>query len=146
MNKPDGIDEALGLDEPALPTTVVLEPMGNDLAVTNAEDDLEYARRNIRDAIEDAKEAVTVMADTVKTSGAAKEAEALSNLLDKFVQANERLVNLVKKPVNPNGVEGGATKVVNNTNNVVMVGSTDDLLKTVRKARGERDEEDFLER
>lgn len=145
-NKPDGIDEALGLDEPALPTTIVMDP-GPGLTTTGAEDDLEYARRNIREVIEHAKEAVAVMGDTVAQSGDHKSAESYANLLDKFVNANERLVNLVKKPAgnvaNPNGE--GASKVVNNTQNVVLVGSANDMLKMMNKYRGEEDIEDSLE-
>ncbi len=145
MKKTDGIDDALGLDEPTLPTTIIMEPRGNYLTTTNPEDDFEYARRNIREVIDDVKEAVLTMSDVVKTSGSNKEAEALANLFDKFVTANERLVNIAKKPANPNGTEGAAQKVVNNTQNVVLVGSTNDMLKMMNRYRGEVDNEDDIE-
>lgn len=139
----DGIDEALGLDTAKIVVyDGTIEPP-KDVVPTNAEDDLEYARRNVREAIDNAREAVAVMADVVKTSGSHKEAEALSNLLDKYVAANERLVNISKQPVTKNGE--GPSKVVNNTQNVVMMGSTNDLLKMMNKSRGETDIEDDLE-
>ena len=89
----DGLDEALGIGGRlnALPQVQVMPPeQGRD--VVEAEDDREFARRNVRDAISASREALEVAIDVVTSSGAPKEVEALSNLLDKFVQANEKLV------------------------------------------------------
>jgi hypothetical protein len=107
------------------------------------EDDMEFARRNIRDAIQKSSEALETAIEAVNTSGAPRETEALSNLLDKYVAANETLVNLAGKPTVKNG--DGPDKVVNNTQNVMVVGTTDDLLKIIRRERGEIDNEDELE-
>lgn len=143
--KSDGIDAALGLDEDEVtlvPSTVVMGP-SDRMVPTVPEDDIEYARRNIRDAIDQTKEALATAIDVVTSSGAAKEIEALANLFDKFVAGNERLVNIVGKPAVKNG--DGPDKVVNNTQNVMVVGTTDDLLKIIRRERGEIDNEDLLE-
>jgi hypothetical protein len=145
----DGIDDALDLgDMNALPQVQVLPPNhgygGQEVTVTEAEDDREFARRNIRDVIGDAKEALSSITQVASSTGSPKEAEALSKLLTSFVAANESLVNLADKAKVPES--GQKAEVINNTQNVVMVGSGDDILRVVKRMRGESEEEDSLER
>jgi organic radical activating enzyme len=146
VSERDPIDEHLGLGpENALPSVQVMTPEESQrLTEVDAEDDYEFARRNIKDAVTDTKDALATAIDVVTTGGEPKQVEALASLLDKYVQANRELVEITAKPKKENGDSG--SKVVNNTQNITFVGTTDDMLKAVRKARGERDIEDELDR
>ena len=141
----DGLDEALGIDHDVqLPQVQVMGPEESK-AVVQAEDDSEYARRNIREIIEKSRETLETALDTASSSGLDKQITAASSLITALVNANEKLVGLAKQASATKNGEG-PSKVVNNTQNVMIVGTTDDLLKAVRKARGEHDNEDSLER
>ena len=147
----DSIDEALGLGpDRAVPQVQVLPPGhgygSHDVTVTTAEDDREFAKRNIKDAIEEAKEALSSITQVTASTGSPKEADALSKLLGAFVTANESLVNLSEKAKPPETGTEQKAGVINNTQNVVMVGSGDDILRVVKHMRGETEEEDSLER
>ena len=143
----DKIDEALDLGA-ALPTVTIIEPERGHSLPTTIEDDHEFARRNIRDLIDSGKESLEQIQQIALSAESPRAFEVVATLLDKLVVANEKLVDLSErgraKDAAANGQ--GGDKVVNNTQNVVIIGTTDDMLKAVRKARGERDEEDFLQR
>lgn len=143
----DKIDEALGLGT-AVPSVEVLEPVRGDTSLVKAEDDHEFARRNVRELIDAGKESLEQIQQIALAAESPRAFEVVATLIDKLVVANEKLVDLsergAKKDAAANG--SGADRVVNNTQNVVIVGTTDDLLKAVRRARGEVDVEDTLER
>jgi hypothetical protein len=146
----DSLDESLGLGpQNALPQVQVLSPghgYDNEVTVVSAEDDREFARRNIREIIENSKNALESMIGITESTGGTKEATALAKLVDSLVSANESLVTLNEKS-KPESVKEQSAGVINNTQNVMMVGSGDDLLKVVKKMRGDPDEEeDSLER
>lgn len=146
----DNLDESLGLCATnALPQIQVLPPnhsYKDEVTVISAEDDREFARRNIREMIENSKEAFSSMTDITESTGGSKEATALAKLMESLVAANESLITINDKAKPESGQEK-ASGVVNNTQNVVMVGSGDDLLRAVKKMRGDPDEEeDSLER
>ena len=141
----DGLDEALGIDhDVSLPQVQVMGP-DQAKAVVQAEDDAEYARRNIREIIEKSRETLDTALDTAASSGIDKQITAAASFVTALVAANEKLVGLSKQALGTKNGEGPA-KVVNNTQNVTFVGTTDEMLKAVRRARGERDEEDDLQR
>lgn len=147
-NDYDKLDEALGINHDEGGEVTIYDPVAagaESTSVVSAEDDSEFARRNIRDAIEKTKEALEAATEVAVAGGAASSVTALSALLTSVVNANEKLVTVSEKSrATKNGDD--VSKVVNNTQNVVIVGTTDDLLKAVRKVRGEIDIEDELER
>ena len=148
----DKIYEALGRGPTgALPSVEVIPP-GHDgngrVSVADAEDDFEYARRNVRDIIDSGKESLEQIQQIALAAESPKAFEVVSMLIDKLVVANEKLVDLSSRKAKNDAAANGqnADRVVNNTQNVVIVGTTDDLLKAVRRARGEKDVEDTLQR
>lgn len=140
----DGLDEALGIDHDInLPQVQVMGPEDNK-SIVQAEDDAEYARRNIRDIIEKSRETLETALDTAAASGIDKQITAAASFITALVGANEKLVGLSKQAGATKNGEG-PSKVVNNTQNVVFVGTTDELLKAVRKANGIVDNEDEID-
>lgn len=145
---PDKIDEHLGLGpKDALPQVQVLPPTkGNDLIEVDAEDDFEFARRNIRELVGKGKESLESIMDVAEASEAPRAFEVVATLIDKLVGANKTLVDMHDKKHSKDAKPLGTDKVVNNTQNVVMVGSTNDLLRMMNSKAGEADGEDELER
>lgn len=141
----DSLDEAMGIDHSVnLPqVSVMTEEERRD--VVQAEDDAEFARRNIREIIEKGKEVLEVAVDVATSTGIHSQVTAAATLISSMVTANEKLVALGKRADATKNGEGPA-KVVNNTQNVTFVGTTDEILKAVRKSRGEVDNEDELQR
>lgn len=147
--KKDTIDEALDLGPDNVPQVEIMNPReyeNRDLVTVDSEDDYEFARRNIRDLVKSGKDSLEMIQEVAESSEAPRAFEVVATLIDKLVSANKTLVDISEKKRESLAKAPGTDKVVNNTQNVVMVGSTDDLLRMINKDRGEPDGEDELER
>jgi len=148
----DRIDEHLGLGpKHAVPSVEVIPPSrghsNQQVTQTSQEDDFEFARRNIREMVEQGRDSLAAVQEVADASEAPRAYEVVATMIDKLTFALDKLVDLNKKKqdvVNAKGTPG-ADKVVNNTQNVVMVGSTDDLLKMINKSHGIEDGEDDID-
>jgi len=144
----DKIDEALDLGPgEAFPQVQLLTQQDRqDMTTVDSEDDFEFARRNIRELINSGKESLELVQEVAASSEAPRAFEVVATLIDKLVVANERLVVIGDKKRESLAKAPGTDKVVNNTQNIMMVGSTDDMFRVIKKNRGESDGEDELER
>ena len=91
-------------------------------------DDFEYARKNLRDAIEQGQSA---LADIVSVAGMSQHPrayEVVATLLKTVADANKDLLELQKRKKDLTGIGPAPTTVNNN----LFVGSTAELLKALK--------------
>lgn len=100
-------------------------------AVVEEDDDFEYARRNMRDIIEEGKAVLAAAASLAQTSESPRAFEVVGQLISHMTSANKDLIDLKKKRKD---IEGEASQAhVGTTVNAVFVGSTADLQKLVTR-------------
>jgi len=99
----------------------------NELVNTQVQDDLIDARNNIREVIEQTKDAVVKVADYADTSQAARYYEVLAALLKTSLEANRDLVDIHRKKKDLVTSSGPPTKTVNN-----LIMTSSDMLKLIR--------------
>ena len=100
-------------------------------AVVEEDDDFEYARRNMRDIIEEGKAVLAAAASLAQTSESPRAFEVVGQLISHMTSANKDLIDLEKKRKD---IEGEASQApVGTTVNAVFVGSTADLQKLVTR-------------
>ena len=100
-------------------------------AVVEENDDFEYARRNMRDIIEEGKAVLAAAASLAQTSESPRAFEVVGQLISHMTSANKDLIDLKKKRKD---IEGEASQApVGTTVNAVFVGSTADLQKLVTR-------------
>jgi coenzyme F420-reducing hydrogenase alpha subunit len=100
-------------------------------AVVADDDDFEYARRNMRDIIEEGKAVLAAAASLAQTSESPRAFEVVGQLISHMTSANKDLIDLKKKRKD---IEGEASQApVGTTVNAVFVGSTADLQKLVTR-------------
>lgn len=102
-----------------------------------AENDYDYARKNMYDVIEKGARALEEILDVAVSSQHPRAYEVLATTMKTLVDANKELVQLSKKKVeedklnnDPQAGSGG-----NVTNNNLFVGTTHDLLKVLADMR-----------
>jgi hypothetical protein len=99
--------------------------------VVEEDDDFEYARRNMRDIIEEGKAVLAAAASLAQTSESPRAFEVVGQLISHMTSANKDLIDLKKKRKD---IEGEASQApVGTTVNAVFVGSTADLQKLVTR-------------
>lgn len=113
------------LDIPELPTpaTAIVEDAYDD--------DFDYARKNIREIIEEGRSILGAAADLAKTSEHPRAFEVAGQLISHLASVNKDLIDLKKKKRDLQDMPG--TKAVGTTVNAVFVGSTADLQRIVTR-------------
>lgn len=98
---------------------------------TDANDDFEYARKNLRDIIEKGQDALDTVFDLAKTSESPRAFEVASQMVKTLIDANKDLLELRKKnkELNDNKESQSPTTV----NNHLFVGSTAELQQLIKK-------------
>ncbi len=100
-------------------------------AVVEEDDDFEYARRNMRDIIEEGKAVLAAAASLAQTSESPRAFEVVGQLISHMTSANKDLIDLKKKRKD---IEGEVSQTSTGTTvNAVFVGSTADLQKLVTR-------------
>ena len=99
----------------------------------SAKTDFEMARSNIHEVIQNGNYAIEKLAQIADSSQHPRAFEVLSNMLTTLVNANKDLLELQTKIREINATDGkgpgGGPQVVNNN---LFVGSTQELLKTLK--------------
>ncbi len=102
-----------------------------------AENDYDYARKNMYDVIEKGARALEEILDVATSSQHPRAFEVLATTMKTLVDANKELVQLSKKKVEEeklsNDPQNGSGGTV--TNNNLFVGTTHDLLKVLADMR-----------
>lgn len=133
------IEEVIGEAEKVTVPVIVEEKTAHVVAQTNADDDptvqdIELARSNIKNIIEQGDESLRDMIDLAKQSESPRAYEVAANLMKTLLDANKDFVEMSMKKkyakeeiINPK--EDTATTNVTN-NNLIL--STADLLKMIK--------------
>jgi Terminase DNA packaging enzyme len=103
----------------------------DDSGPNKADNDYEYARRNLYDIIERGQEALDDMIDFAKQAQHPRAYEVVGTLINNLVDANQKLLHLSKqvKDINKKETEKeGPDKVQNN----LFIGSTAELQKLLK--------------
>ena len=120
-----------------LSSHIAKEPAKPMTRAEEAENDYEYARKNMYDVIEKGTQALEELLGVATSSQHPRAFEVLSTTMKTLVDANKELVQLSKKKAEeqkssdePQTGSGG-----NVTNNNLFVGTTHDLLKVLADMR-----------
>lgn len=117
----DKIAESLGIED-----YEILPPIDESREAKSTED-LDFARTNVIDTIDQGNEALKEMLLLAKSSDEPRAYEVVATLIKTLVDANEKLVDLPNKVKTVKPDEGGKT-----VNNNLFVGSNADLLKMIQ--------------
>jgi hypothetical protein len=117
----DKIAESLGIED-----YEILPPIDESREAKSTED-LDFARNNVIDTIDQGNEALKEMLILAKSSDEPRAYEVVATLIKTLVDANEKLVDLPNKVKTVKPDEGGKT-----VNNNLFVGSNADLLKMIQ--------------
>lgn len=123
-----------------------VEPPTSIIARTEEDDklsDIDFARKKIRDTITLGESSLKEMMDLAQSSQHPRAFEVAVQMFGQLVDANKKLLETVhvdKKTKLASAPKGGpdvnTPAITNNTtNNVVMVGSTNDAIEMVRRKR-----------
>jgi len=119
------ISELLNIPEtPVQPVTVIEK-------LDEVDDDFDYARRNLRDIIEEGKTILGAASDLAKTSEHPRAFEVAGQLISHLASVNKDLIDLKKKRRDLDGES--ASRQSGTTVNAVFVGSTADLQRIVTR-------------
>jgi hypothetical protein len=126
------LSTALGITYNVLPPerTEVIEPAGNT-DIQKAENDYEFARRNLYDIIEQGQTALEDMIDFAKQAQHPRAYEVVGTLINNLVDANQKLLNLSKQVKEIKKAEAGVQEP-GTVNNNLFVGSTAEMLKLLK--------------
>ncbi len=112
--------------------------------IIDTEDDVEFVRSNIKNALEKAADAVESAAILAQDADHPRAIESLGTLLKAFVDSNEKLIDLqkkrkdiVKQEKGENNTESVNGKNLTQTN--VYIGDTASLQKQIQKEREAKD-------
>ncbi len=92
------------------------------------EDDFEFARENIRQAIQQGQDAMLELADVCKSSGHPRAFEVFAKMMDSIVAANKTLLENkeINQVIAQRDINSDSKKIVNQN---LFVGTTAELLK-----------------
>lgn len=136
-----------------LDVPVALEEINNNLPLVNENNsvtsvapqtpsdvDFEIARNNIKEAIDVGKNLLRESEKLAKASDSAAVYKMTFDGLAQFVEANEKLLDLHHKRINPE-VQAQPNKVVNN----IFFGTTADLIKQIQKVKESQIESEAID-
>jgi hypothetical protein len=112
-----------------------------DKHLDELQEDMEYARTNMKDVIDQSKSAFTSALDMAEQGGEPRAYEVVSQLIAAIVQANKDLISLHKtrkdtlktdKEVKQVG-EASSGTTINNIEKAVFVGRAQDLLRELKQ-------------
>ncbi len=128
----NNIIDLLDMEETALPVAPNVETLPAVIEVRETvENDVIFARDNIRNLIQDSTLALKDLILLARQSENPRAYEALSSFMKTFSDLNKDLVTLQKNMENPSAQTTGNTNV--QVQNAVFVGSTNDLAAMVKK-------------
>lgn len=107
------------------------EPVAPLTREEEADNDHDYARQNMYNAIETGNKALEELLDVAKSSQHPRAYEVLATTIKTIVDANKELVNLSKTKVAEEKQPDSGPVGGNITNNNLFVGTPHDLLKTL---------------
>jgi len=99
-----------------------------------AEDDFRFVRENLIETIKKSEEAIEALSQLADQSQAARYYEALATHFGKMVDANKALLDIQRQIRQINAENQNAPKT---TVNNLYVGTSDDLLKIIKKAKND---------
>jgi len=126
------MNDSVGFPTKKLPVQAILV---QDESQTNAENDYDFARKNLYDIIEAGQEALTDMLEFAKQSQSASAYEVVGTLVNGLVTANQKLLNLSKQVKEIQKVDKTpeeAEKTTGNVTNNLFVGTTAELHKLLK--------------
>ncbi len=112
-----------------------------DQHLDELQEDMDYARTNMKDVIDQSKSAFTSALDMAESGGEPRAYEVVGQLIAAIVQANKDLISLHKtrkdtlktdKEVKQVG-EASAGTIINNIEKAVFVGRAQDLLRELKQ-------------
>jgi hypothetical protein len=131
--KYDSIDKALNVESSIIeieePSKIDVESIGGKIDVKK---DYEYTRSNLYSLIEKGQEAINGILELAGEGGSPRAYEVAGQLIKNVGDVTDKLMELQKKvkEVEQDQVNKGPNSV---TNNAVFIGSTSDLLKSIKR-------------
>lgn len=101
----------------------------------NIEEDYEYARKNIRETIEQGLDVAFELQNLSKNSQAPRAYEVYVNLMKALVESNKGLIDLHKQKREIDSVDQSSSNEVKTINNTMFVGSTKELQNLIKNSR-----------
>lgn len=95
---------------------------------SNIEDDIEYARKNIREIIDNSLQLLPHSIRMAKESESPRSVEVVSGLIKSLSDLNKDLISLKQKE---NKIEDA--KTINNTQSNVFIGSTEEMFSKLKQ-------------
>jgi len=139
------VDQILDLPVAAVANTIIstFEHVDSPTQdISSADDDFEFARRNLRDVIEKARPALNSAIDFANTSESPRAFEAVSGIIDSLTTSSSELVKLHRERAETRRVEStGANRKDSSSNTsvhvdrAIFVGSTAELQKLIGARR-----------
>ena len=117
----------------------IIPEKSNDLQNLLSHDlnqDYELARDNINNVLQKGMEAIDDMLSIARQSEKARDFEVAGNLMKQLVENSKELLNIQKEMRNITGQKESSTT---NIKNAVFVGSTTELLKTMKELKMRED-------
>jgi hypothetical protein len=132
MANNSSLSNALGITYNVLPPDRkdVAIPIG-DSDTQKAENDYEFARRNLYDIIEQGQTALEDMIEFAKQAQHPRAYEVVGTLINNLVDANQKLLHLSKQVKDIKKSDAGITDP-GTVNNNLFVGSTAEMLKILK--------------
>lgn len=125
------------IEQEFIPATI--PEKSNDLQNLLSHDlnqDYELARDNINNVLQKGMEAIDDMLSIARQSEKARDFEVAGNLMKQLVENSKELLNIQKEMRNITGQKESSTT---NIKNAVFVGSTTELLKTMKELKMRED-------
>lgn len=120
---------------PAAPPAILPDKQMDEL-----QEDMEYARTNMKDVIDQAKAAITGALDMAEQGGEPRAYEVVALMVSSIIQANKDLISLhktrkdtLKTDKEVKGVDSGATPAQVTIERAVFVGRAQDLLRSLKE-------------
>jgi hypothetical protein len=110
---------------------------------TDADNDYDEVRRNLKCIIEKSQEAIEGISELAQDSQQPRAYEVMAQLIQSSLEANNRLMDIHRRMKDLKKEEKG--KTTNVTNNSIYVGSTADLQKMIREQRKAIDKGDIVD-
>ena len=131
----DAIDKALNIESSIIEvekeSSEIKKPDSAEIEI-DIKKDYEYTRANLYSLIEKGQEAVNGILELAGEGDSPRAYEVAGQLIKNIGDVTDKLIDLQKKIKDLN--EDKPSKVSNSvTNNAVFIGSTSDLLKTLKK-------------
>jgi hypothetical protein len=119
------------LEEKRLETKDIVHSVGGSYKASEADDDYNEVRRNLKVVIEQSNSAIQGILELAEDSQQPRAYEVVAQLIGQTLEANTRLIDLHRR-MRDIKKEEGPSKATNVTNNSIFVGSTAELQKMIK--------------